>query len=113
MDPGAHRGSQGTGGVDPGHRSVAKALEEAAPLLVAARLPYCREHPQDPEAADYPVDVEAMGQVAQRNGIQDVPTIALLRNGVAVATSVGVKYWRQIEAAWAWRRVEAGTGALP
>ena len=44
------------------------------------------------------VDVEAMGQVAQRNGIQDVPTIALLRNGVAVATSVGVKFWRQIGA---------------
>ena len=51
MDPGAHRGSQGTGGVDPGHRSVAKALEQAAP-----RLPYCLEHPQDPEAAGYPVD---------------------------------------------------------
>ena len=44
------------------------------------------------------VDVEAMGQVAQRNGIQDVPTIALLRNGAAVATSVGVKFWRRIEA---------------
>jgi hypothetical protein len=74
MDPGAHRGSQGTGGVDPGHRSVAKALEQAAPRLVAARLPHCLEHPQD------------------------VPTIALLRNGVTVATSVGVKFWCQIEA---------------
>jgi len=56
MDPGAHRGSQGTGGVDPGHRSVAKALEQAPPRLVAPRLAYCLEHPQDPEAAGYPVD---------------------------------------------------------
>ncbi|HUY20985.1 MAG TPA: thioredoxin [Acidimicrobiales bacterium] len=43
------------------------------------------------------VDVDANGSVAARYGIQGIPTVALFRDGEAVAASVGAKPRRQIE----------------
>ena len=43
------------------------------------------------------VDVDANGDVAGRYGIQGIPTIALFRDGEAVATSVGAKPRHLIE----------------
>lgn len=44
------------------------------------------------------VDVDANGAVAQRYGIQGIPTISLFRDGRPVATSVGAKPRAAIEA---------------
>jgi thioredoxin len=44
------------------------------------------------------VDVDANGSVANRYGIQGIPTIALFRDGHAVAKSVGAKPRAAIEA---------------
>ena len=44
------------------------------------------------------VDVDANGAVANRYGIQGIPTIALFRDGQAVAQSVGAKPRAAIEA---------------
>jgi thioredoxin 1 len=44
------------------------------------------------------VDVDANGSIANRYGIQGIPTIALFRNGHAVAKSVGAKPRAAIEA---------------
>ena len=44
------------------------------------------------------VDVDANGSVAGRYGIQGIPTIALFRDGQAVAASVGAKPRAAIEA---------------
>lgn len=43
------------------------------------------------------VDVDANGAVAQRYGIQGIPTIALFRDGQPVAASVGAKPRAAIE----------------
>ena len=43
------------------------------------------------------VDVDANGAVAARYGIQGIPTIALFRDGLQVATSVGAKPRAAIE----------------
>jgi thioredoxin 1 len=44
------------------------------------------------------VDVDANGSIANRYGIQGIPTIALFRDGEQVATSVGAKPRAAIEA---------------
>jgi len=44
------------------------------------------------------VDVDANGTIANRYGIQGIPTIALFRNGEAVASTVGAKPRVAIEA---------------
>ena len=44
------------------------------------------------------VDVDANGAIANRYGIQGIPTIALFRDGQAVAQSVGAKPRAAIEA---------------
>ncbi len=44
------------------------------------------------------VDVDANGAVASRYGIQGIPTIALFRDGRAIAQSVGAKPRAAIEA---------------
>jgi thioredoxin 1 len=44
------------------------------------------------------VDVDANGTIAQRYGIQGIPTIALFRDGQQVASSVGAKPRAAIEA---------------
>lgn len=44
------------------------------------------------------VDVDANGAIANRYGIQGIPTIALFRDGKPVATSVGAKPKAAIEA---------------
>ncbi len=87
-----------------------EVLQSTVPVVVDFWAPWCGPcrmvAPELEKLADahggtikvVKVDVDANGAVASRYGIQGIPTIALFRDGRAVAQSVGAKPRAAIEA---------------